>query len=134
MQRHKGFSLLEILIAFAIMAVAITIVLRIFGSGVNNSVISEEYTLGMQLAESLWPAQASKRPCGRRNHRQGSQANTTGAIIISAAAQSNPYNSQNSGENQDKPPPHCLRLKSELLWGRTIVADELIELNSLKTL
>ena len=49
----KGFSLLEILMAFAIMAVAITVVLRIFGSGVNNAMISEDHTLAVQMAESL---------------------------------------------------------------------------------
>lgn len=53
MRRLKGFSLLEILVAFAVMAVALTIVLRIFGTGVNNAVISEEYNLGVQIAESL---------------------------------------------------------------------------------
>lgn len=53
MRQHKGFSLLEILVAFAIMAVALTIVLRIFGSGVNAAVVSEEYTLAVQIAESL---------------------------------------------------------------------------------
>lgn len=53
MQRHKGFSLLEILVAFAIMAVALTIVLRIFGAGINTAVVSEEYVLATQIAESM---------------------------------------------------------------------------------
>ncbi|MGR8930091.1 MAG: type IV pilus modification PilV family protein [Gammaproteobacteria bacterium] len=53
MQPHKGFSLLEILVAFAVMAVALTIVLRIFGSGVNSVALSEDYTLATQVAESL---------------------------------------------------------------------------------
>ncbi|MBS3963124.1 MAG: prepilin-type N-terminal cleavage/methylation domain-containing protein [Methylomonas sp.] len=53
MQRHKGFSLLEILVAFAIMAVALTIVLRIFGSGVHSAVVSEDYVLATQIAESM---------------------------------------------------------------------------------
>lgn len=52
-RQPKGFSLLEILVAFSIMAVAITIVLRIFGSGVNNAVISEEYNIAVQIAESI---------------------------------------------------------------------------------
>ncbi|WP_347989601.1 prepilin-type N-terminal cleavage/methylation domain-containing protein [Methylomonas sp. AM2-LC] len=52
-RQPKGFSLLEILVAFSIMAVAITIVLRIFGSGVNNAIISEEYNIAVQIAESI---------------------------------------------------------------------------------
>ena len=39
--------------AFAIMAVALTIVLRIFGSGINAAVVSEDYTTAVQIAESL---------------------------------------------------------------------------------
>jgi general secretion pathway protein I len=53
MRQPKGFSLLEILVAFSIMAVALTIVLRIFGAGVNNAVISEEYNTAVQIAESI---------------------------------------------------------------------------------
>ena len=53
MQRHNGFSLLEILVAFAIMAVALTIILRIFSSGVSNAIHSEDYTIATQIAESL---------------------------------------------------------------------------------
>ena len=53
LRAHDGFSLLEILVAFSIMAVALTIVLRIFGSGVNAAVVSEEYSLAVQIAESL---------------------------------------------------------------------------------
>jgi len=62
MQRHKGFSLLEILVAFVIMAVALTIVLRIFGSGVNNAVISEDYTIAVQIAESLLASAGVETP------------------------------------------------------------------------
>lgn len=39
--------------AFSIMAIALTVLLRIFGSGVSNAVISEDYTIAVQIAESL---------------------------------------------------------------------------------
>lgn len=53
MRRHSGFSLLEILVAFSIMGLALTLVMRIFGSGVNAAVTAEDYTLAVQIAESL---------------------------------------------------------------------------------
>ncbi|WP_394752044.1 prepilin-type N-terminal cleavage/methylation domain-containing protein [Crenothrix sp.] len=51
--KHQGFSLLEILIAFTILAFSLTILLRIFSTGVNSAVMSEEYTAAVQIAESL---------------------------------------------------------------------------------
>lgn len=53
MNKSKGFSLLEILVAFTIMAISLGIVLKIFSSGVNTAVISEDYIIATQIAESL---------------------------------------------------------------------------------
>ncbi|MGZ8136445.1 MAG: type IV pilus modification PilV family protein [Methylococcaceae bacterium] len=51
--RQQGFSLLEILIAFSILALSLGILLKIFSSGVNTAVVAEEYTVAVQIAESL---------------------------------------------------------------------------------
>lgn len=53
MNKQKGFSLLEILVAFSILAIALTIILKIFSSGVNTAIVAEEYTIATQIAESL---------------------------------------------------------------------------------
>jgi general secretion pathway protein I len=50
--RQQGFSLLEILIAFTILAFSLSILLNIFSSGVNSAMVSEEYTTAVQIAES----------------------------------------------------------------------------------
>ena len=46
MQKNKqqGFSLLEILIAFSILALSLGILLKIFAAGVNTAMIAENYT------------------------------------------------------------------------------------------
>lgn len=50
---QRGFSLLEILIAFSILALSLSILLKIFSNGVNTAVVAEEYTAAVQIAESL---------------------------------------------------------------------------------
>jgi len=51
--QQRGFSLLEILIAFSILALSLGILLKIFSAGVNTASVSEEYTTAVQIAESL---------------------------------------------------------------------------------
>ncbi len=41
------------MIAFVIMAIAITVIIRIFSSGLKASITTEEYTIAVQIAESL---------------------------------------------------------------------------------
>ncbi|MGZ8193095.1 MAG: type IV pilus modification PilV family protein [Methylobacter sp.] len=51
--KQAGFSLLEILIAFTILAFSLSILLNIFSTGANTAVVAEEYTAAVQIAESL---------------------------------------------------------------------------------
>lgn len=51
--KQQGFSLLEILIAFSILALSLGILLKIFAAGVNTAVVAEDYTAAVQIAESL---------------------------------------------------------------------------------
>jgi general secretion pathway protein I len=50
---QRGFSLLEILVAFSIMAISIGMLLSIFSSGLRNASASEEYTAAVQIAEAM---------------------------------------------------------------------------------
>jgi len=50
---QDGFSLLEILVAFTIMAISVTVLLQIFGKNTQIAFHSESYTQATSLAESL---------------------------------------------------------------------------------
>jgi general secretion pathway protein I len=52
-QAQRGFSLLEILVAFSIMAISMGMLLSIFSSGLRNAAVSEEYTSAVQIAEAM---------------------------------------------------------------------------------
>ena len=51
-QGARGFSLLEVLVAFAILALTLAVVLQIFSTGLRAGVLSDEYARATALAES----------------------------------------------------------------------------------
>lgn len=132
MKRHKGFSLLEILVAFAIMAVALTIVLRIFGSGVNNAVISEDYTLAVQIAESLMARTGVEAPLqiGESTGREGDKFDWR--VIVRPVAKSNPGNGNN--DDAQGPTLELVSVSVQVDWGDDDGARRTLELSSLRTM
>lgn len=58
-QQQAGFSLLEILVAFAILAISLTVILNIFSTGVRAAYLAEEYTIAVQIAESVLAEKAN---------------------------------------------------------------------------
>jgi general secretion pathway protein I len=50
---QQGFSLLEILVAFSILALSLGVLLNIFSEGANTAIIADEYTVASQIADSL---------------------------------------------------------------------------------
>ena len=52
-QRHQqGFSLVEILVAFMILAMSLTVIFRIFSGGMRNVALAEDYAQAVLVAQS----------------------------------------------------------------------------------
>jgi general secretion pathway protein I len=52
LRRNEGFSLLEILVAFTLLAVAMGVLMQIFSSGVNGATLADRYAKAAMYAES----------------------------------------------------------------------------------
>lgn len=48
----RGYTLIEVLVAFMIMAMALTVLFRIFSGGVRNVAVSADYARAVLIAES----------------------------------------------------------------------------------
>lgn len=51
-RQQRGFTLIEILVAFMILALALTVIFRIFSGGLRNVALSEDYARAVLVAES----------------------------------------------------------------------------------
>lgn len=64
-QRCSGFSLLEVLVAFVILALALGVLMRVFSGSLNNIGTSARYTQALALAESKLAAVGIDTPLER---------------------------------------------------------------------
>lgn len=134
MRPLKGFSLLEILVAFAIMAVALTIVLRIFGSGVNVAVVSEEYTIAVQIAESLMARTGIEMPL-QAGETTGSEAEKYDWLIRISPVSGPPVTTPGFKSQQQESTQSNLQLMLvtvRVSWGNDETKQRSFELTSLR--
>ena len=50
--RQRGYSLIEVLVAFTILAMALTVLLKIFSAGLRNVDAASEYAQAVSIAEA----------------------------------------------------------------------------------
>jgi general secretion pathway protein I len=63
--RQRGFSLIEILVAFVILAMSLSVIFRIFSGGLRNVALSEDYARAVLVAESQLAAVGVSEPLVR---------------------------------------------------------------------
>jgi general secretion pathway protein I len=70
--RAAGFSLLEVLVAFVILALVGTALFRLFGASLNNASLADEYSRAVLYAESRLAAATVETPLRERSDQGAS--------------------------------------------------------------
>ena len=81
-----GFTLLEVLVAFAILALVGTALFRLFSGGLANAAAADDYSRAVLVAESVLTEAASAQPL-----REGATQGTADGGQIEWTAQIAPY-------------------------------------------
>jgi general secretion pathway protein I len=124
--KQKGFSLLEILIAFSILALSLGILLKIFSAGVNTAVVAEDYTAAVQIAESLMAKTGVATPL-QANQSSGLENEKYHWLVEISPFEFNP-------ENIDTTTIKAVLFKVKVIvsWGDDNANDRRVELTTLK--
>ena len=59
---ERGFTLIEVIVAFAIVALALSAVFQIFSTGLRSSVVTENYNMAVLLADSKLAGMGIEEP------------------------------------------------------------------------
>ena len=82
----RGFSMLEVLVAFVILALVGTALFRLFSGALNNAAAAEDYSRAVLVAESALAEAAGTLPL-----REGSQSGSADDGRIEWTTQVSPY-------------------------------------------
>ncbi len=123
--RHSiqgGFSLLEVLVAFVILAMSLGVLMQIFSMGARSAVLGEHYSRAAELAESTLALAGVEYPVQPGVH-EGEQAGYGWRLEIT------PY----LPENLQAPPPQWLpyQVSVRVVWTDTD-QERSLELSTLR--
>jgi len=124
--KQEGFSLLEILIAFSILALSLGILLKIFSAGVNTAMVAEDYTAAVQIAESLMAKTGVETPL-QAGDASGVENEKYHWQVVVSPFEFNPDNVDTSAITAE-----LFKVKVIVSWGDDTANDRQVELTTVR--
>jgi general secretion pathway protein I len=107
---QHGFSLLEILVAFSILAIFLGVLLNIFSGGLRGAVLTKDYAYAVQLAEQVMTLAGRELPL-LPGYREGNDEAFHWRIVIE------PYTPPERDWQPDQSPYQLYHVGVSITWG-----------------
>ncbi len=122
-RRQNGFSLLEVLVAFAILSVSLGVLLQVFATGLRNVSLSDDYSQATLYAQSILAAIGRETPLSEGVRSGSVNDRLSWRSTVSAYAEGLP--------DSEKTRVRAYRVSVEVYWsGR--VQNRSVTLNTLR--
>ncbi|NOQ64657.1 MAG: prepilin-type N-terminal cleavage/methylation domain-containing protein [Methyloprofundus sp.] len=123
--KQQGFSLLEILIAFSILAFSLGILLNIFSGGLRRTIVSEEYQQAVIIAQSKLAAAGVETALEEAKGHGKVQDKYTWSVQVQA------YDDGKMGVDADGSSLEAFQVTVKVQWaeGKT---ERIVELTTLR--
>ena len=131
LRRSAGFSLLEVLVAFVILALVGTALFQLFGGALNNASAADEYSRAALFAESRLTAAAAATPL-----REGSDQGVSDDGKYAWATRIETYVAPGTTADQDRlgqmAAVRLLRISVTVSWPGTLGNQRSVSLASVR--
>lgn len=108
MRRQRGFSLLEVLVAFAILSISLGVLLQVFATGLRNAGLAGDYTQATLYAESILAAMGRETPLTEGERSGPVNERFSWRSVVSAYAEGLP--------DPEKIRARAYRVRVEVYW------------------
>ena len=127
MLTSKGFSLLEVLVAFLVLALSLAVVMRIFAGGLDNIGAANNYTQALNLAQSLLDAQGRESPLTVGETRGETENGLEWVIIVTPYQDAEPAAIEATAH-----PLQLLRVEVSVQWDKQRKTPRSLNLSTLR--
>jgi len=130
--RTRGFSLLEVLVAFVILALALGVIMRIVSQGMSRVSESDRYARAVMLADSKLAQVGADIPL-EEDELSGKDEEALNWRVRLAAYEPDPAQAERQDAPvQALPPVRLLQVEVEVSWAGAEAAPHRIRLATLK--